>query len=42
MSGPCPVLAATDAFGWMSSKDSLETLTFTPVALVKASTIFMN
>ena len=42
MSGPCPVLAATEALGWMSSKDSLVTLTLTPVALVKAATIFMN
>ena len=38
MSGPWPVLAATEALGWMSSKDSLVTLTGTPVALVKAST----
>src|SRR6266851_10349414 len=37
MSGPEPVLAATDAFGGMSSNDSRVMLTFTPVAWVKAS-----
>ena len=41
-SGPVPVLAATEAFGWMSSKLSLEMLTLTFIALEKASTIFMK
>src|SRR3989454_7493735 len=36
-SGPALVLAATEAFGGMSSKDSRVTLTLTPVALAKAS-----
>jgi len=36
-SGPAPVLAAIDAFGWTSSKDSRVMVTFTPVASVKAS-----
>ena len=37
MSGPCPVFAATAAFGRMSSCHSLSTLTSTPVALENAS-----
>src|SRR6201981_1006231 len=41
-SGPALVLAATEAFGGMSSKDSRVTLTLTPVALVKASSSAMN
>src|SRR6516162_8120691 len=41
-SGPALVLAATEAFGGMSSKDSRVTLTLTPVALVKASMSPMN
>src|SRR2546430_6980853 len=36
-SGPALVVAATEAFGGMSSNDSRVTLTLTPVALVKAS-----
>ena len=36
------MFAATDAFGGMSSKDSRVTVTFTPVALVKASSSAMN
>ena len=40
MSRPWPVLATTEAFGWMSSKDSLVTATSTPVAALKASIIF--
>src|SRR3954451_18052102 len=42
MSGPCPVLAATDAFGWMSSNDSFVMFILVPVAFEKASTIFMK
>ena len=42
MSRPCPVLATTDAFGWMSSNDSLVTTMSTPVAALKPFTIFMN
>src|SRR5262247_3422953 len=41
-SGPALVLAATEAFGGMSSKDSRVTLTLTPVALVKASSSATN
>src|SRR5271169_6623898 len=37
MSGPAPVLAATEAFGCTSSKDSRLIVILTPVALVKAS-----
>ena len=42
MSGPEPVLAATEALGCTSSSDSLVTLTFTPVALVKLATSSMK
>src|SRR4051794_28492515 len=42
MSRPCPVFATTDAFGWMSSNDSLVTVTSTPVAALKALIIFMK
>src|SRR5215468_9756026 len=41
-SGPALVLAATEAFGGMSSKDSRVMLTLTPVALVKASSSATN
>src|SRR5829696_6282277 len=37
MSGPCPVFAATAAFGRMSSCHSLSTRTSTPVAFANAS-----
>ena len=40
MSRPWPVLATTDAFGWMSSNNSLVTTTSTPVAVLKALIIF--
>ena len=40
MSRPCPVLATTEAFGWMSSNDSFVTTTSTPVACLKALIIF--
>ncbi len=42
MSRPEPVFAATDAFGCTSSNDSFVTVTETPVAFWKASTIAMN
>ena len=42
MSRPWPVLATTEAFGWMSSNNSLVTSTSTPVAALKALTIFMK
>ena len=42
MSGPEPVLAAIAALGCTSSSDSLVTLTFTPVALVKLATSSMK
>src|SRR5450755_2907459 len=42
MSGPAPVLAATEALGCTSSYDSREIVTFTPVAWVNASISFTN
>ncbi len=42
MSRPEPVLAATEALGWMSSNDSLVTTTSTPVAALNAATILVK
>src|SRR5260370_33992285 len=42
MSRPEPVLAATDAFGCTSSKDSENTFISVPVAALKAATIALN
>jgi hypothetical protein len=42
MSRPEPVLAATDAFGCTSSKDSLNTFICVPVALWNAATMALK
>src|SRR6185437_1498043 len=42
MSRPAPVLAATDAFGCRSSKDSENTFISVPVADLNAATIALN
>src|ERR1700741_3523011 len=42
MSSPEPVLAATEAFGCTSSKDSLNTFISVPVAVLNAATIALN
>ena len=39
---PEPVLAATEAFGCTSSKDSLNTFISVPVAALNAATIALN
>src|SRR5918996_6156572 len=41
-SGPAPTFAATAALGWMSSRNSLSSLTGTPVASVNAATFLSN